>query len=191
MIFTETQLHGAFVIDLDLRADARGFFARSFCQQEFVEHGLNPTIAQSNVAFNNRRGTLRGMHFQLPPTSENKLVRVTRGGLLDVIVDLRPESSTYLQHVAVELTADNHRALYVPARFAHGYQVLEDNTEACYDMGGAYAPDQQCGLRYNDPALQLVWPLPITELSEKDTAWPLLADIEVDLRLKMSSRGFA
>ena len=126
MIFTETKLEGAFIIDLDLKEDNRGFFARAFCQHEFEEHGLKPVIAQANIAFNRRKGSVRGMHFQFPPAAETKLVRCTRGAILDVIVDLRPESPTYLDHVSVELTADNHRALYVPERFAHGYQVLED-----------------------------------------------------------------
>src|SRR5437879_1920833 len=121
MIFAETKLSGAFIVDLELREDSRGFFARSFCQREFAEHGLNPVVAQANVAFSNTMGTLRGMHFQFPPVTETKLVRVTRGAILDVIVDLRPESPTYLQHVGVELTAENHRALYVPDRFAHGF----------------------------------------------------------------------
>src|ERR1700716_2940668 len=114
MIFTQTKLKGAFIVDLDLREDSRGFFARSFCQREFIEHGLNPLIAQCNVAFSRAKGTLRGMHFQFPPVTETKVVRVTRGAIVDVIVDLRPESPTYLQHVGVELTAENHRALYVP-----------------------------------------------------------------------------
>ena len=187
MIFTETKLKGAFIIDVDRREDSRGFFARTFCQHEFEEHGLNPRIAQSNIAFNNRKGTLRGMHFQWPPAAETKLVRVTQGALLDVIIDLRPESPTYLQYVAVELTADNRRALYVPERFAHGYQVLEDNTEATYEMGEFYAPDLQSGLRYNDPALGLVWPLAPTEVADKDLHWPLLADTAAELERRMAS----
>src|SRR6266700_5917042 len=129
MVFTETKLNGAFLIDLERREDSRGFFARAFCQKEFTAHGLKPTIAQANVAFNIKKGTLRGMHFQFPPTPETKLVRATRGAILDIIVDLRPESSTYMQHIAVELNEDNSRALYVPERFAHGYQVLVDKTE--------------------------------------------------------------
>jgi len=135
MIFTETKLRGAYLVDIERREDNRGFFARSFCQREFLEHGLKPVIAQANVAFSRKKGTLRGMHFQYPPAPETKLVRATRGAVLDIIVDLRPESPTYLQHVAVELSADNHRAIYVPERFAHGYQVLEDATETSYDVG--------------------------------------------------------
>ena len=124
MIFTETKLKGAFIIDLERREDSRGFFARAFCQKEFKAHGLKPIIAQANIASNIKKGTVRGMHFQYPPAAETKLVRCTRGAILDIIVDLRPESPTYLQHVAVELNEDNQRALYVPERFAHGYQAL-------------------------------------------------------------------
>jgi dTDP-4-dehydrorhamnose 3,5-epimerase len=185
MIFNETRLEGAFIIDIDAHQDGRGFFARTFCQREFVEHGLNPQIAQSNVAFNTRKGTLRGMHFQFPPVAETKLVRVTRGALLDVIVDLRPESPTYLQHIDVELTSNNHRALYVPERFAHGYQTLEDDTEAIYEMGEFYVSEAQDGLRYDDPQLGLEWPLPVSQISDKDTAWQLLADIAPELTRRM------
>ena len=128
MKFTETVLKGAFILDLERREDDRGYFARAFCQHEFEEYGLKTTIAQANVAYNKRKGTLRGMHFQFPPKPETKLVRAIRGSILDIIVDLRPESPTYLEHVAVELSAANGRALYVPERFAHGYQVLEDET---------------------------------------------------------------
>jgi dTDP-4-dehydrorhamnose 3,5-epimerase len=128
MIFTETTLRGAFIVDLERREDGRGFFARTFCRQEFEARALEPVIAQSSVAWNLRAATQRGLHFQYPPAAETKLVRCTRGAVLDVIVDLRPESRTYLQSVAVELTEDNFRALYVPARFAHGYQCLVDRT---------------------------------------------------------------
>ena len=143
MIFTETKLKGAFIIDLERREDARGFFARAFCQNEFEAHGLKPIIAQANIAFNIRKGTLRGMHFQYPPAAETKLVRCTRGAILDIIVDLRPESPTYLQHVAVELNEDNQRALYVPERFAHGYQALRDNTDTSYQVGEFYTPERR------------------------------------------------
>jgi dTDP-4-dehydrorhamnose 3,5-epimerase len=186
MNFTETKLEGAFIIDLDLKEDNRGFFARAFCQHEFEEHGLKPVIAQANLAFNRRKGSVRGMHFQFPPTAETKLVRCTRGAILDIIVDLRPESPTYLDHVAVELTADNHRALYVPERFAHGYQVLEDVTETSYQVGEFYTPESEGGLRYDDPALGLTWPLPVTEMSDKDRAWALLEEVEPELVRRMS-----
>lgn len=187
MIFTENELKGAFVIDLDRKEDSRGFFARAFCQHEFAEHGLKPVIAQANIAFNRRKGTLRGMHFQFPPAAETKLVRCTRGAILDIIVDLRPESPTYLEHVAVELSADNHRALYVPERFAHGYQVLEDITETSYQVGEFYTPGAEGGLRYDDHRLGLSWPLPVTEISEKDRDWPLLSEIEPEVASKMTA----
>jgi dTDP-4-dehydrorhamnose 3,5-epimerase len=187
MIFTETRLKDAFVVDLDRREDARGFFARSFCQQEFLEHGLNPVVAQANVAFSKSKGTLRGMHFQFPPVSETKLVRVTRGAILDVIVDARPESPTYLQHFGVELSAENHRALYVPDRFAHGFQVLEIDTETTYLMGAVYTPGAEGGLRYDDPALGIAWPLPVSEISARDTAWALLETSEPEIRARMSA----
>jgi dTDP-4-dehydrorhamnose 3,5-epimerase len=186
MIFTETKLKGAFIIDLEPRQDERGFFARAFCQKEFAQHGLKPVIAQANIGFNRRKGTLRGMHFQFPPAAESKLVRASRGGVLDIIVDLRPESPTYLRHIAVELTADNHRGIYVPERFAHGYQALEDNTETTYHVGEFYTPGAEGGLLYNDPALALTWPLPVEAMSEKDRQWKLLADVEPELKQRMA-----
>jgi dTDP-4-dehydrorhamnose 3,5-epimerase len=174
MIFTETRLKGAYVIDLERREDARGFFARAFCQHEFEAHGLKPIIAQANVAHNRQKGTVRGMHFQIPPAAETKLVRCTRGAILDIIVDLRPESPTYLQHVAVELNEDNQLALYVPERFAHGYQVLCDKTDTSYQVGEFYSPPHERALRYDDPRLGLTWPLPMTVISDKDRNAPLL-----------------
>jgi dTDP-4-dehydrorhamnose 3,5-epimerase len=189
VIFTETHLRGAFVIELERREDDRGFFARTFCQHEFEDHGLEPVIAQANLAFNKRKGTLRGMHFQYPPAAETKLVRCTRGAILDIIVDLRPESPTYLDHVSVELSADNAVALYVPRRFAHGYQVLEDATETSYQVGEFYTPETEGGLRYDDPALGLSWPLPVTEISDKDKVWPLLADAEDEVKRRMAAEA--
>jgi len=186
MIFTETKLKGAYIIDIEQREDSRGFFARAFCQKEFEAHGLKPLIAQANVAYNVRQGTLRGMHFQFPPASETKVVRCTRGAIVDIIVDLRPESATYLEHIAVELTADNHRALYVPERFAHGYQVLEDKTETSYQVGEFYAPGFEGGLRYDDPRLGLEWPLPVSVISDKDKVWKLLSEQENELKARMS-----
>ena len=185
MIFTETKLKGAFIIDIEPRADERGFFTRAFCQREFAEHGLNPVIAQANIGFNARRGTIRGMHFQFPPAAEAKLVRASRGAVLDIIVDLRPESPTYLQHVAVELSADNHRGIYIPERFAHGYQALEDNTEITYQAGEFYTPGAESGLRFDDPRLGLRWPLPVAVISAKDLAWPALSEVEGDLHRRM------
>ena len=187
MIFTETQLPGAHVIDLDRKEDPRGYFARAFCQREFEAHGLKPVIAQANVAFNVKKGTLRGMHFQYPPAAETKLVRCTRGAILDIIVDLRPESSTYLHHVAVELSEDNGRALYVPERFAHGYQVLRDKTETSYQVGEFYTPGAEGGLMYNDPRLGLKWPLPVAVISEKDQKFGLLDEIEPELKRRMNA----
>lgn len=187
MIFTETRLRGAFILDLERRGDDRGFFARTFCQREFAEHGLKYEVAQANLAYNRRRGTLRGLHFQFPPAAETKLVRCVRGALVDVIVDLRPESPSYLQHVAVELTAENRRALFVPERFAHGYQVLEDDTEVVYQVGAFYAPEMEGGLRFDDPRLGIEWPLlPPADMSDKDRKWALLDQIEPELRRRMT-----
>ena len=185
MIFTKTKLPGAYVIDMDYKEDERGFFARAFCQEEFAVHGLKPLIAQANIAFNYKKGTLRGLHFQYPPAAETKLVRCTRGAILDIIVDLRPESATYLQHLAVELNEANHLALYVPERFAHGYQVLQDGTETSYQVGEFYTPSAEGGLLYNDPRLGLVWPLPVTVISEKDQKFKLLDEIEAALQQRM------
>jgi dTDP-4-dehydrorhamnose 3,5-epimerase len=168
VVFKETILGGAFVVELERREDNRGYFARAFCRDEFAAHGLIPGLAQVNVARNTRKGTVRGMHFQLPPHAEAKLVRATRGAILDVAVDLRPESPTFLRHVAVELTADDQRALYLPERFAHGYQALEDGAEVLYLTSACYAPDYEGGLSPFDPSLGIAWPLPVTEVSVKD-----------------------
>ena len=187
MIFTETKLKGAFIIDLERRDDDRGFFARAFCQKEFAEHGLKPLIAQANIGFNRRKGTVRGMHFQYPPAAETKLVRASRGGVLDFIVDLRPESPTYLEHVTVELTAENHRGIYIPERFAHGYQALADDTETTYQVGEFYTPGSEGGLPFDDPQLKLKWPLPVTVISDKDRAWAPLSQVEHELKMRMMS----
>ena len=187
MVFTETKLKGAFLIDLERREDSRGFFARAFCQKEFAAHGLKPTIAQANVAFNIKKGTLRGMHFQFPPAPETKLVRCTRGAILDIIVDLRPESATYLQHISVELNEENQRSLYVPERFAHGYQALRDNTDTSYQVGEFYTPSAESGLLHNDPKLNLEWPLPVSVISDKDQKFTLLEEIEPELKRRMTT----
>lgn len=176
MIFTETHLKGAFIIDLEERRDHRGFFARTFCAREFEAHGLKPMVAQANLSFNHRRGTLRGLHFQRPPAAETKLVRCTAGAIHDVIVDLRPESPTYLQHVGVELSAANRRALYVPEMFAHGYITLTDGAEVIYQVGEFYTPGAEGGLRWDDPALGIDWPVAVEVISEKDAAWPLIGE---------------
>ena len=187
MIFTETSLGGAFVVDLERREDDRGFFARSFDQHEFADHGLEPLIAQANVAYSSRRGTLRGMHFQYPPKAETKYVHCTRGAILDIIVDLRPESPTYLRHTEVELTEDNHRGIYIPRRFAHGYQVLVDATETTYMVGEFYSPADEGGLPHDDPRLGLHWPLPVADISDKDARWGPLEEVEPELRRRMGS----
>lgn len=186
MIFTETKLTGAFTVDVERREDSRGFFARVFCQHEFQAHGLKPIIAQANIAYNRKKGTVRGMHFQFPPSAETKLVRCTRGAILDIIVDLRPDSPTYLEHIAVELSAANSRALYVPERFAHGYQVLEDETETSYQVGEFYAPGAEGGLLYNDPNLGLSWPLPVRVISEKDQLWKPLREQADEIKRRMN-----
>jgi dTDP-4-dehydrorhamnose 3,5-epimerase len=186
MIFTETKLKCAFIVDVERKHDARGFFARAFCQNEFSAHGLKSTIAQANIASNLRKGTIRGMHFQYPPAAETKFVRCARGAILDIIVDLRPESPTYLEHVSVELSEENMRGLYVPERFAHGYQVLLDGTDTSYQVGEFYAPQLEGGLRYDDPHLGLQWPLPVTAVSEKDQGFRQFRELEWDLKRKMS-----
>ena len=172
MKFTPTPLDGAWVIDLESHADARGFFSRTFCAREFAEHGLEPAVVQGNLSYNHRRGTMRGMHYQLEPAAETKLVRCTRGAVYDAIVDLRPDSPTYLQSFGVELTADNRSALYVPALFGHGYLTLTDGAEVEYLVSEFYAPGQERGLRYNDPVLDVDWPVAVEVISDKDASWP-------------------
>jgi dTDP-4-dehydrorhamnose 3,5-epimerase len=187
MIFTDTALPGAFVIDLERREDSRGYFARAFCQHELADQGLKPVIAQANIAFNISAGTLRGMHFQYPPKAETKIVRCTRGAIVDIIVDLRPESPTYLESISVDLNEDNGRALYVPERFAHGYQTLVDRTETSYQVGEFYAPETEGGLAYDDPRLGLQWPLPVAVISEKDAQWEQLELVEPEVRRRMAA----
>ena len=176
MIFTETPLAGAYTVDIDKKADNRGFFARSFCAREFAELGIKPEVAQINLCYNGTQGTVRGMHYQVPPASETKLIRCTRGAIYDVIVDLRPDSPTFRQHFGVELSADNYRALYVPEMFGHGYQTLTPEAEIVYVVSEFYTPGCERGLRYNDPALKIQWPLPVNLISEKDNSWELLDD---------------
>ena len=173
MTFTETDLPGAFVVDLEPRQDDRGFFARAWCETEFAEHGLSTVVAQCNVSFSRKKGTLRGLHYQVAPHAEVKLVRCLRGALYDVIVDLRPASPTYRRWLGVELTAENRRMLYVPEGFAHGFQTLADDTEAFYQVSAAYAPDAERGVRWDDPAFAIEWPDAEGALmSEKDRSWP-------------------
>jgi len=168
MIFTETKLNGAFIIDLEPIQDERGFFARTWCKNEFAAHGLNPNLVQCNTSFNKKKGTLRGMHYQSPPYEEAKLVRCTMGAVYDVIVDIRKESKTFLQWIACELTAQNRKMLYVPEGFAHGFQTLEDNTEVFYQMSEFYHSDHAAGLRWDDPAIDIKWPIPEVVISKKD-----------------------
>jgi len=175
MIFSPTKLQGAFIIDIEHREDDRGFFARSWCQDEFAAHGLNPRLVQCNVSFNRKRGTLRGLHLQVTPYAEAKLVRCTRGRLYDVAVDLRKDSATFRQWVAVELSAENRRMLYVPEGMAHGFETLEDETEVFYQMSEFHHPEAARGVRWNDAALGIAWPLVPPVLSDKDRAYPDLA----------------
>lgn len=172
MIFTETKLPGAFIIDLERRGDARGYFARTYCQREFEQHGLPARVVQTNMSFSKHQGTLRGMHFQAAPYAEAKLVRCTRGALYDVIIDLRPESPAFRQWVGVELTADNQRMLFVPEGFAHGFYTLVDDVEVMYQVSQFYTPQAERGFRWNDPAFAIEWPGPVTTISDKDSRWP-------------------
>jgi len=172
MIFNETLLKGAFIIDLEKREDERGFFARSWCQHEFKDHGLNPSLAQCNVSFNTRKGTLRGMHFQVKPDEEARSVRCTQGSIYDVIIDLRPDSPTFKNWIAEELTAENYRMVYVPEGFAHGFLTLEDRTEVFYQMSQFYAPASARGVRWNDPAFAIQWPMAVQVISDRDRSYP-------------------
>ena len=172
MIFTETPLAGAYVIALEPREDERGFFARAFCKNELAEHGLPNEIVQANLSFNHKRGTLRGMHMQVPPHGEDKMVRCIAGAIWDAIVDLRPGSPTYLKWFGVELSAANRLMLYVPKGFAHGYQSLTDGSEVLYMVTQFYTPGAERGLRWNDPAFGIPWPVSDPILSPKDAAAP-------------------
>lgn len=174
MRFFETELSGVFTIELECVEDERGFFARSWCRAEFEAKGLNGALEQCNISYNRLRGTLRGLHFQTAPDEEAKLVRCTRGAIFDVIVDLRPESPTQYRWTSVELSAENHRMLYVPERFAHGFQTLVDDTELFYQMTAQFRPASGRGLRWNDPSLAIRWPIPHPILSVRDANYPLV-----------------
>lgn len=182
MVFIETALAGVFVTDIEPREDRRGFFARTFCAREFRDHGIDFEIVQCNLSFNHRQGALRGLHYQLEPAAEKKFFRCARGAIHHVVVDLRPDSATYGKHVAVELTADGRRGLFVPELCATGYQALEPGSEVSYMVSEFYSPEHERGLRYDDPSLAIDWPLPVTEISEKDASWPLLAAAEATSR---------
>jgi dTDP-4-dehydrorhamnose 3,5-epimerase len=179
MIFTPTELRDAFLVEIEPRADARGFFARTWCHKEFEAHGLSTAVAQANTAVSPRKGTLRGLHYQEAPFAEVKLVRCTRGAVYDVIVDLRPDSPTYRRWIGLELSADNHRMLYVPEGFAHGYQTLSDDAELWYQTSQFYAPAAARGVRYDDPAFDMRWPLAVTVISDADHGWPLFDHSEM------------
>ncbi len=171
MKFRETELSGAYIIDIEPSKDDRGLFARAWCQKEFEAHGLSSSIVQANISQNRKRGTLRGLHWQRQPYAECKLLRCTRGSVYDVIVDLRRDSDTFRSWVGVELTEQNHRMLFVPENFAHGFQTLEDNSEIFYQVTQFYTPDAEWGARYDDPAFAIDWPLDVTAISEKDVGW--------------------
>lgn len=172
MRFIVTALRGAFLIEPERHTDERGFFARTWCRREFAEHGLNPDLDQCSLSFSQRRGTLRGMHYQRPPMAEAKLVRCTRGAIHDVIIDLRPDSPTFTQHLAVELTAESRLALYVPEGFAHGFQTLADETEVFYQMTQFYSPEHSAGVRWDDSAFGIAWPPAERTISARDRQWP-------------------
>jgi dTDP-4-dehydrorhamnose 3,5-epimerase len=171
MKFKETKLKGAYVIDLEKLEDERGYFARAWCQQEFVQNRLDAVLVQCNVSYNPRRGTLRGMHYQDPPYAETKLVRCTRGAIYDVIVDLRPDSQTFLQWTAEELTPENGRMMYIPKGFAHGFQTLEDQSMVFYQVSEFYARDYCRGVRWDDPQVNIRWPSEVTAISTQDKGW--------------------
>lgn len=176
MLFTQTKLAGAFILEVKKIEDERGFFGRSWCKRELEEHGLNADVAQANVSYNKVKGTLRGMHFQKAPYQETKLVRCTRGAIYDVIIDLRPHSPTYKQWIGVELTEDNYRMLFVPEDFAHGFITLQDNTEVTYQVTQYYTPGAEGGIRWNDSAFGIEWPIEPTMVSAKDQAHPDFAE---------------
>lgn len=176
MVFTETPVKGAMVIDLEPYTDNRGFFARVICARELKINGLKMPIVQENLSFNRKKGTVRGLHYSVPPAAEAKLVRCLRGEIYDVIVDMRRDSPTFLRPFAIKLTAANRKALYVPEMVAHGFQTLTDDVDVYYHMSAFYRPEVQRGLRYDDPVLDLAWPLPVSEISEKDLHLPFLSD---------------
>jgi dTDP-4-dehydrorhamnose 3,5-epimerase len=172
LIFTESPLKGAFLVSPELIIDKRGFFARSWCAREFDDHDLESRLVQCNISYNRVKGTLRGMHYQVPPFEEAKLVRCTRGAIHDVIIDLRHESKSFGKHFGVTLSAENRTMFYIPKRFAHGFLTLEDDTEITYHMSEFYSPDCARGIRWNDPAFEIGWPGEVMVLSEKDQSYP-------------------
>lgn len=171
MKFTETKLKGAYIIELEKLQDERGYFARTWCQKEFLDHGLDVDLVQCNVSQNPKKGTLRGMHYQDPPHAETKLVRCTRGAIFDAIVDLRPDSETFLEWIAAELTADNGKMMYIPKGFAHGFQTLEENSMVYYQVSEFYAREDCRGVRWNEPRLRIPWPHEVAVISPQDLGW--------------------
>jgi dTDP-4-dehydrorhamnose 3,5-epimerase len=172
MIFRGTELKGAFVIEPEKLSDERGFFARTWCIREFTKHGLNPTVSQCNISFNKRKGTLRGLHYQAAPHEEAKLVRCTAGAIYDVIIDLRRNSATFKRWISVELNAENRKMLYIPEGFAHGFLTLADDTEVFYQMSEFYSAEHARGVRWDDPAFNIEWPLDIVVMAGKDRNFP-------------------
>lgn len=172
MVFTETKLPGAFIIELEKFEDERGFFARAWCKKEFESQGLASHLVQANLSYNKSKGALRGMHYQIAPFGETKLLRCIRGAIYDVIIDLRPGSQTHKHWFGVELNANNRKMFYVPEHFAHGFITLEENTEVFYQVSQFYSPVHERGVRYNDPAFGIKWPLDVQVISEKDKSWP-------------------
>jgi dTDP-4-dehydrorhamnose 3,5-epimerase len=176
MKFTETKLKGAFIVEIEKLTDDRGFFGRSWCRKEFEAYGLTSRVVQTNVSFNRKKATLRGMHYQIAPHQESKFIRCTRGAIYDVIIDLRSELPTYKQWVGVELTADNYSMLFVPEGFSHGFMTLMDNTEITYQVSEFYTPGSEKGIRFNDPTFRIRWPLEVSVISDKDRTWPDFVD---------------
>ena len=177
MDFQPTNILGAYLVHLNKLEDERGFFARVFCVDEFKQAGITSDVVQANLSHNTHKGTVRGMHYQIAPALETKLVRCIKGSIQDTIVDMRPDSQTFRQHISVTLSADNGNALFVPAMCAHGFQTLEDNTDVLYMVSGAYTPACERGLRHDDPVLRINWPLPVNHISEKDASWTLLENV--------------
>jgi dTDP-4-dehydrorhamnose 3,5-epimerase len=182
MRYTPTAIAGVTIVDVEPHYDDRGFSSRAFCVNEFAEYGLISSVAQTSISYNYKRGTVRGLHLQAPPYPEAKLVRCTRGAIVDVAVDVRRESSTYGRYVMTELSADNHRALFMTPYVAHGFQTLADNTEVHYQVSGRYAPAGEQGFRWDEPAFNIPWPLPVTVVSEQDANWPLLEPVGITAR---------
>lgn len=178
MIFINTSFEGVYVIEIERHQDERGYFARTWCQREFEEHGLNPRLVQCNLSYNKMKGTLRGMHFQAAPYEEAKLVSCTQGAIFDVIVDLRPDSPTFKCYYSITLSAEVHNMLYIPEGFAHGFLTLTGDTNVNYQMSEYYAPEYARGVRWNDPAFGIEWPEIVNVISERDNNYPDFAGLE-------------